>query len=112
MKLMMAIMALASFPALAACGDRGDDNITAEEINRLGPVEENVIAEPGNQLPIVNEVNNIAPVPEASAPAEPPRKASPTPRPERPAPRPKAPPPPPVDPHAGHDMGNMANMSH
>lgn len=43
----------------------------------------------------------------ARPPAAPPQR--PAARPERPAPRPKAEP---ADPHAGHDMGNMANMSH
>ena len=118
MKRMMAIAALMTLPALAACGQQGGDaNVTAEDINRLGTVEQNVAVEPGNLMPTVDGVGNAAAEPEPSAPApaernavEPPRKATPTPRPERPAPRPKAPPP--VDPHAGHDMGNMANMSH
>ena len=46
----------------------------------------------------------------APAGARPPAAAPqrPAARPERPAPRPKAEP----NPHAGHDMGNMANMSH
>ena len=46
-----------------------------------------------------------------NAPPPAPRaRSTPTPqRPERPAPRPKAEP---ADPHAGHDMGSMANMSH
>ena len=45
-----------------------------------------------------------------AAPAAPrPRTAPPPQRPERPAPRPKAEP---ADPHAGHDMSDMANMSH
>lgn len=43
-------------------------------------------------------------------PAAPRPRAAPVPqRPERPAPRPKAEP---ADPHAGHDMSSMANMSH
>ncbi len=45
----------------------------------------------------------------AAAPAPRTRAAQPPQRPERPAPRPKAEP---ANPHAGHDMGNMANMSH
>ncbi len=47
-----------------------------------------------------------------AGPAAPRPRAAPAPapqRPERPAPRPKAEP---ADPHAGHDMSDMANMSH
>lgn len=117
MKRMMAITALMTLPALAACGQQGGNaNATAEDINRLGAVEQNVAIEPENQMMTVDAAGNAAAESEPSAPAvrntvEPARKASPVPRPERPAPRPKAPPPP-VDPHAGMDMGNMANMSH
>ena len=114
MKRRMAIAALMTLPALGACGQQGDGNVTANDINRLGTVEHNMAAEPENQLPIVDEVGNAAaaPTPAERNAVEPPRNASPALRPERPAPRPKAPTPPPVDPHAGMDMGNMANMSH
>lgn len=115
MKQIIAITALVTLPALAACGQQGGNaNVTAEDINRLGLVEQNVAFEPENQMPTVDEAGNAGAAPEPSAPAtrnsvEPARRASPAPRPERPGSRPKAEP---ADPHAGHDMGNMANMSH
>ena len=52
---------------------------------------------------------NAAPPPAQPKSAQTPPQR-PAPRPERPASRPKAPEP--ADPHAGHDMGNMANMQH
>ena len=48
--------------------------------------------------------------PTAQPKAAPTPPQRPAPRPERPASRPK--PAEPADPHAGHDMGNMANMQH
>lgn len=114
MKYMMTVLALASLPALAACGqERADNNVTAEDINRLGTAEPEAMTDPANALPPADNgaEEASAPQPSAAAPtapdaAEPRPKAPPAPRRERPAP------PPPADPHAGMDMGNMANMSH
>lgn len=123
MKRIMAIAALASLPALAACGQQPSDaNVTADDINRLGTAPPETMTMPENEALPGNDGANTAstPQPGAHAPgahdaAQPRPKAEtpPTPRRERPAPPPKASPPP-VDPHAGHDMGNMSgmNMSH
>lgn len=107
MKRMMTFLtAVVALPALAACGGNAGNQASTADLNNLVTADQ-------NQLPTVNEVGNVAAEPEPSAPVtrnsvEPAQRTSPAPRPERPAPRPKAEP---VDPHAGHDMGNMANMS-
>lgn len=114
MKRIMTILALASLPALAACGQQSaDGNASAENINRLGAAEPEAAAMHANEMSPEGNGADVVATPEPNTPApasregaEQPRKAEPAPaRRERLA-------PPPVDPHAGHDMGNMANMQH
>ena len=122
MKRMMAILALASLPALAACGRQPTDtNVTANDINRLGTAPPESMTMPENETLPGNEGANASstPQPGAHAPgahdaAQPRPKADATPSPHRETPAPPRASPPPVDPHAGHDMGNMSgmNMSH
>lgn len=116
MKRTMAILALAGVPALAACGERTPaDAVTAEDVNQLEAVEQDMVTNSANQVQPGGDTAATASAPEPSAPladvrdtAEPKPKAVPAPAlpSERPAP------PPPADPHAGHDMGNMSNISH
>lgn len=93
--------------ALAACsGNSANDNVvanTAPTENAL-PETENTAVAPEAAPPAANTV--AVPPPEVRAAP----KAEAPPAPRRPAtPRPKQEP---ADPHAGHDMSNMANMSH
>jgi len=104
------ILAASATLALAACS-------TEQSVNNVVVNEAEPVAN------VFDDANNIATAPEASPPAAAPPTVAPDetrpekaeapavpPRPTPPArPRPKAEP---VDPHAGHDMGNMANMSH
>lgn len=107
-------LSLMTAALLAGCGGETNDNIlsnNASEMtgNEVGNVVLNASAPDANlqsgitQTPIQNET--VAPLPPPSASnriGEPP-----------PARRPSVPPPQPEpDPHAGHDMGNMANMHH
>lgn len=104
------ILAASATLALAACStDQPSNNVVVNE------------AEP--MMNVLDDANNTATAPDASPPAAAPPAGAPDetrsekaeasaapPRSTPPArPRPKAEP---VDPHAGHDMGNMANMSH
>lgn len=99
--------------AIAACGQAGNNNASVAVENELPPAEapmtnalENAVTEPqGNALEVAPPSSERATNPasdnrsgEADDTRRPPPKAS------RPQPEP--------DPHAGHDMGNMANMSH
>lgn len=78
----------------------------ASELQRMLSGEMPAAAAPG-QAPTTS--TQTAPVPAAPQPkAQAARKA----KAEAPKPAPKAPPEPAADPHAGHDMSNMANMSH
>lgn len=121
MKRTITILAVAAaIPALAGCGDRSGGNAAAEQnnIQQADEVSSNDLQNIGSSAPLDNL---IAP----TAPARPSPTAVPQPREEPPAPSdassgtddarrppPRAPrPQPEPDPHAGHDMGNMANMS-
>ena len=103
------IIALVAAPVLVSCGSQSSENVSAN-VEAI----ENVTLDN-----LMNQIENDsaeAPAAEPGTPEEL-KQAEPAPRPQPdrapPPPRPKAKaPPPPVDPHAGHDMGNMANMQH
>lgn len=107
MKMKSVALTAALAVSLAACGSPpAQNNATAE--NAAVPPPEVTANEtlPGNAAAAEQIVNEAAPATQNTAaaparPAEPPRR-QPAPKAE-PAPRP----PEPVDPHAGHDMGNM-----
>lgn len=94
--------------SLAACSAQppANNGIAANDSGAVANEQAPALPEPSNTL--ANEVT--PPQAETAAPAA---KAGPDrqsrPASEAPRPAPKAQP---VDPHAGHDMGNMANMSH
>ena len=105
-------MTIVSVLALAACGGATEagNNAAAEPVENLA-LENVTAAEPTDA-----NAAAVAPPADAAAPAgEPPAAAErPAPKaaPAAPAPRPKTQPEPEPDPHAGHDMANMANMQH
>lgn len=104
MKQVSLIIASVAAPALVSCGSQTSDNLSANTQAIENAVLENVAADAAN-------VAAEAPAIEPTAVPKPKQAER---RPDRePAPRPKTiVDPPPVDPHAGHDMGNMANMQH
>lgn len=123
MKRMLTILIIgAALPTLAACGDRSGNKAAAEDLNRVAVAPENqsevVPAEPsGNaQTPPANAAEIDAAQPADARPGDPRGQAAPA---ERRDIRPKAEPPAAnvheahgTNPHAGHDMGNMADTAH
>ena len=92
------IIALVAAPVLVSCGSQSSENVSAN-VEAI----ENVTLDN-----VMNQIENDsaeAPAAEPGTPEEP-KQAEPASRPKAKAP------PPPADPHAGHDMGNMANMQH
>ena len=103
---------------LAGCGAQPQGNEAVEADNLLEPVEnlvsntaDDATAAPGNEAPQAAGTPGTS-APAAVPPAPPGSTAPPPPaagkRPSTRPPQPQAEP----DPHAGHDMGNMANMQH
>lgn len=117
MKRLLAMLALGTMPALAACGQRANEAPSADVINHVATVGDNE-AVAATLPPAANEAETgpevSAEPPAAKAGASKPRAAPPrsAPRAEPVEPPARAPQPQPADPHAGHDMGNMADMSH
>lgn len=92
----------------SGCNRASDDNVQAlNEAQAVNEVLQNggeLVApeEPGTNLDATQPATNTASEPRPKARADDTRR--PPPKATRPQPEP--------DPHAGHDMGNMANMSH
>lgn len=102
------ILASTAALALAACSAEQPANNVTVTANDLGAVANDQV--PSLPEPPTAAANETSPPrPDAATPpakAEPAREPRRAPAPPRPAPKAE-----PVDPHAGHDMGNMANMS-
>jgi hypothetical protein len=102
------ILATAAALSLAACSSGQSPNNVAVPANDLEAVaNDQSAAPPAPPEAVTNET-----APPQAATAAPQAKAERAPEPRRaPAPPRPVPKQEPVDPHAGHDMGNMANMS-
>ena len=114
------ILALAAaIPGLAACGDRSAENAAMDQ-NVLQATQENILSNEAGNVSSSAPIENMDEATPSEAPAQPGGEEAPLPKNEASSerddsrrPPPEAPrPQPEPDPHAGHDMNNMAEMSH
>jgi hypothetical protein len=115
----MAFVALAAIPGLTACGDRSGENAAIDQ-NVLQASQEDVLSNDAGNISASAPIENVDTATPSEAPESPRGEEAPVPKNESSAerddggrPPPEAPrPQPEPDPHAGHDMNNMAEMSH
>ena len=110
MKRSPAILAVAAaISGLTACGDSGGGNAAVDH-NDVQSAGGNMLSNDATDIVTPAPVENgDAPVPAEPQPADDRSSEADEPRRPPPAAPPLAPEP---DPHAGHDMNNMADMSH